>query len=128
MWLHNIVAPAIGVVNPNLTLKVRPSIGYLSSAGGRRTPQYGEPYELHGQVQSLTYTDLMNLNQSGLQLTGIRRAIYLSGDVEGIVRPNRQGGDLIELPDGSVWLVAYVLENYALTSGWVKVAATLQNE
>lgn len=126
MNLHSVAAPIIGVINRNVSIEVRPSIGYTSSAGGRRTPLYGEPFILQGQVQSLTYTDVIVLDR--LQITGIRRAIYLSGDVEGIVRVNQQGGDLLELPDGSVWLVVYVLENYALTSGWVKVAVTMQNQ
>jgi len=124
--LHGIVAPIVGVVNRNLTVTIRPSVGYTSLPGGRRVAAYGEPYSLRGQVQSLTYTDIIVLDR--LQITGIRRAIYLSGSIEGIVRVNQQGGDLVELPDGSIWLVVYVLENYALTSGWVKVAVTMQNE
>ena len=126
MRLHGIVAPVIGAVNRNLKAKIRPSIGYVSSTGGRRIPQYGDPFFLNAQVQSLTYTDIIILDR--LQITGIRRGIYLSGDIEGLMRVNQLGGDLIELPNKSVYLVAYVLENYALTSQWVKVAATLQNE
>jgi hypothetical protein len=126
MRLHGIVAPIVGSINPNITVKIHPSIGYIENSSGVRKPNYGEPFPLLGQVQSLTYTDIITLN--GLNITGIRRAVYLSGDIEGIVRVNQQGGDLIELPDGSVWLVAYVLENYALTSGWVKVAVTMQNQ
>lgn len=124
--LHSIVAPIIGAINPNVPVKVHISDDYTTNASGVRIPKYHKPFILIGQVQSLTYTDIITLN--GLNITGIRRAIILSGDIEGIVRVNQQGGDLLELLDGSVWLVAYVLENYALTSGWVRVAVTMQNQ
>jgi hypothetical protein len=38
----------------------------------------------------------------------------------------QKGGDLITLPDGTLWLTVQVLEDFSVTSGWVKVAATLQ--
>ncbi|WP_322030129.1 hypothetical protein [Paraburkholderia sp. J76] len=31
------------------------------------------------------------------------------------------------LPDGSLWLIALVLENWWLTDGWCKCAVTRQN-
>jgi hypothetical protein len=74
------------------------------------------------QVQALTGRDLQQID--GLNLQGTRRAIYIEGDIEGIVRPTQQGGDLITTPDGSIWLVAMVLETWP---NWCKVAVTLQN-
>jgi len=83
---------------------------------------------LRAQVQALTFRDLTQI--SGLNLNGTRRAIYLSGNVDGVVRPDMKGGDLLTFPDGSVWLVAMQLEAWGAagsTDVWSKVAATLQD-
>ena len=64
----------------------------------------------------------------GLNIQGIRRAIYLNGTVDGINRINRQGGDLIKIasgPNKGTWLVALVLEQFP---DWAKCAVTLQDE
>ena len=47
--------------------------------------------------------------------------------VEGLLRDENDGGDLVTLPDGSVWLVAMLLEDFSLTSGWAKAAITRQD-
>lgn len=126
MNLHGIVSGAIGTVNPFVLATVQRSTGYTTNADGLRTPTY-TTFEISAQVQSLTYTDLVKLDS--LNITGIRRAMYVSGDVEGIIRAGQQGGDLVifpdgTLPEGNTWLCAYVLEHWA---PWVKVALTLQN-
>jgi hypothetical protein len=77
------------------------------------------------QVQPISFRDIQQMD--GLNLNGSRRVFYLSGSVEGHNRPTNQGGDLITFPDGTVWLVAMVLEGYSFSAGWCKVAATLQN-
>lgn len=77
------------------------------------------------QVQALTFRDLTQID--GLNLQGTRRGIYLFGKVDGLVRAENKGGDLIAIADGvhaGIWLVAMVLEQWP---GWVKVAATQQN-
>jgi hypothetical protein len=76
------------------------------------------------QVQTLTFRDLAQLD--GINLQGERRALYLNGSWAGVLRPEVKGGDLVTLPDGSLWLVALVLENWWLTAGWCKCAATRQ--
>ena len=48
-----------------------------------------------------------------------------AGRVAGIYRPLSRGGDMIQLEDGTWWLVNEVLEDFSL-SGWVSVLATLQ--
>ncbi len=63
----------------------------------------------------------------GLNLNGEKRSIYVSGDWKGVARASQQGGDIITMPDGTVWLVVQVLENWFSTAGWAKVAAVLQN-
>jgi hypothetical protein len=73
----------------------------------------------------LTYQDLQKLQ--GLNIAGVRKAGYLYGAWYGTVRSAQKGGDLLTTPDGQVWLVAYVLENWDISAGWTKVCLTLQN-
>lgn len=77
------------------------------------------------QVQPMTNRDLLQLE--GLNLGGEKKAVYTSGDVAGVVRVELKGGDLLDLPDGSVWLVNQTLEDFNLTAGWTKFAITLQD-
>lgn len=77
------------------------------------------------QVQPLTYKDLMQLD--GLNQGGDRKGLYTNGDLNGVIRVQVKGGDLIDLPDGTRWLVNQQLEGWAVTAGWTKVAMTLQN-
>lgn len=125
MNLHLLTRAAVSSVNPSLTLWIQRSTGYTTNSDGSRTPTYAAAVPVKGQVQSLTYNDLQQV--SGLNLQGERRAIYLQGNWEGVARPDGRGGDLITLPDGSIWLVAQVLENWGSTEGWVKVCVTRQN-
>lgn len=75
-----------------------------------------------GQVQALQYRDIQMLE--GLNIQGVERAIYVSGRVDGVIRPDNKGGDLIIMPDGTVWLVSLVLEYWPT---WCKFAVTRQN-
>lgn len=80
---------------------------------------------LLGQVQPITWRDLQQ--NEGINLSGVRWKIYLRGQVDGIIRPERKGGDLITIASGrhqGVWLVAQVLEQFP---DWVCAAITLQN-
>lgn len=122
MNLHGIVAGAIGAINPFISVTVKLSVGYSTNPDGSRTPTYNNT-TLDAQVQALTYTDLVQLDGLGIQ--GVRRAVYLYGDVEGIERVNSKGGDLLIMPDGTVWLVVVVLEHWP---DWCKVAVTLQDQ
>ena len=129
MNLHGLVSGAIGAVNPLVAATVRQSTGYTTNSDGSRVPTY-TTFGVSVQPQALTYTDLVKLD--GLNITGIRRAIYLnvaSGDVEGAVRAQQSGGDVLTFPsgtfpEGNVWLAAYVLEHWP---DWEKIALTLQN-
>jgi hypothetical protein len=77
------------------------------------------------QVQPLGWRDLQQLD--GLNLQGTRRKIYIHGEIDGIVRSENKGGDLIVVASGvnvGTWLVAQVLEAWP---DWCCVAVTLQN-
>lgn len=77
---------------------------------------------ISGQVQPLTFKDIQQLD--GLNIQGTQRAIYFDQAIDGIVRVDRKGGDLVTTPDGKVWLVTLVLEAWP---DWTKVAVTLQD-
>jgi hypothetical protein len=122
--LHSIVAPCVGAVNPNVGVTILPSTGSVTNPDGSRVPSYGTPVSAVAQVQALTYTDLRQLD--GLNITGIRKTMYLYGDVEAIVRVAQQGGTLIQF-NNQTWLVVQVPENWNPMDGWVRVIVTLQN-
>lgn len=124
MNLHNVASQYTATVNPFLTVTIQPSSGYTTNLDGTRVPAYGPTVTAQAQVQSLTYNDTMQMD--GLNLNGERRAIYLNGDWDAVDRPSGTGGDLITFPDGSVWLVAIVLENWSDVDGWVKLGCTRQ--
>lgn len=95
--------------------------------GGQLFPQnpyfdFSTSFNVSAQVQPLSYKDIEHVDS--LNIGGYRRAIYISGRLDALVRMNQKGGDLVILADGTVWLVATVLEQWP---DWVKVAATLQN-
>lgn len=96
MNLHQQAAGAIGSVNPFIPLSIRVSTGYATADDGTRVPSYLPAATVSGQVQALTFRDIQQLD--GLNLQGTRRAIYVNGRVEGLVRVENKGGDLITVP------------------------------
>lgn len=126
MNLHNIANAYVTAVNPNLPGVFRRSTGSTTSADGTRVPTYATGVPLVAQVQALQYKDLMQLD--GLNINGEKRAMYVNGNWEGVSRPANKGGDIITLDgDGSVWLIVLVLENWASSAGWNKIAVVKQN-
>ena len=80
---------------------------------------------VYAQVQPLSASDLRHVDMINLQ--GTHRAIYINGAVHGQVRVGLKGGDLVTLPNGSVWLVQQPLESFYETAGWTKALITLQD-
>ena len=110
-----ILAPVAGLLLAGLLV----SAPAAYALDGRETPANDK-----APVQALTFKDLTQL--SGVNLNGEARAMYINGLIEGVDRPSQRGGDIITLADGSIWLVAHVLENWNATAGWTKVAVTRQ--
>ena len=81
---------------------------------------------LTADIQPVTWRDIQQLN--ALNIQGVRWKAYLFGEVDGLVRPESKGGDLIVIPPGVIhsgtWLVAQILEQW---QDWVCAAITLQN-
>lgn len=125
MNLHGIVSGAIGTVNPPVSGTIKVSTGYTIDATFKQVPAYTTLTGIQMQVQALTYKDLQQLD--GLNLNGTRRAIYVNGKFDGVVRPQLKGGDLFVIASGvnaGTWLCAQVLECWP---DWCKCAVTLQN-
>ncbi len=134
MNLHGLARGAIQAVNPFLRGTVKISAGYSTDDAGNRTPLY-DPIvsSIPMQIQPLSFRDLTLIE--GLNLQGTRRRIYLGGKLDGLVRADGKGGDIVAFPPGppgvdkfpfgTIWLVAMVLEQWP---DWCAVAATLQNE
>jgi hypothetical protein len=123
MNLNNIVSGVISSVNPWMTIGIQSSTGYTVNPDGTQVPTYNN-YTMPGQVQALQYNDLMQV--SSLNIQGERRALYLNGSWDGVVRADGKGGDVITLPDGSKWLVVFLFEDWSLNDGWVKLCITRQ--
>jgi hypothetical protein len=122
MNLHAVAGPLVASINPSTPLQLQRSTGATIGGDGKQTPTYAAPVTVMGQVQALTYDDIHQLDYLNIQ--GIRRAISLEGNWESLDRSRNKGGDLITFPDGSIWLVAHVLERWP---HFVKVAVTLQD-
>jgi hypothetical protein len=119
-----------GAVLPGTTI-----VGLGSGGGGPGTYTVSEgqtvpsiamssSLTLLAQVQALSTRDLRQIE--GLNLQGTLKAVYLNGALNGGVRVQLKGGDIVQFPDGSVWLVTLVPEPWALTAGWTKMICTLQ--
>lgn len=126
MNLHSIVQGGIGAVNPYRMGTIQLSIGSATIKSGKRTPEYSPPITSKMQVQALTTKDIAHLD--ALNVAGSTHTIYVSGRLEGLIRSENKGGDLIVLLTGNlagrVWLVTAVLEDWP---DWTKVSVTLQN-
>ncbi len=123
MNLHGIVSGAIGTVNPLVTVQLLRSIGATTADDGTRIPKFAPPENVSAQIQALTFTDLQQLD--GLNIQGERRAVYINGRADAVLRPSKKGGDLIITPDKRRWLIVLPLEYWP---DWCKFAITLQNE
>lgn len=126
MNLHRIVSGAVGAVNPRIYVSVQVSLGDSVNADFTTTPKFAPAVTVLAQVQPVTWRDIQQIE--GLNLQGTRKSIYLNGQIDGLVRPTNQGGDIITFPDGTVWLVAMILEAFNITAGWTKAAITQQNQ
>jgi hypothetical protein len=82
---------------------------------------------LQAQIQPMAWKDIQQLE--GLNIEGVRWKVFLNGQIDGLVRRERKGGDLIIIPRGhrhaGQWLCVQVLEQWP---DWVSAAITLQSD
>jgi hypothetical protein len=122
--LHGVVSGAIAAVNPFETGSIQTSAGTTTDDDGTQVPQYNPAVVLPMQVQPLQYRDIVHLD--GLNIQGVSHKIYISGRVDGIIREQQKGGDLISIAGGlnkGLYLVSLVLEYWP---DWCCVAVILQ--
>ena len=122
MNLHSTVSGAIGAVSPLQQITIQLSTGATTGPSGKRTPVYGAPISATAQIQALQYNDIVQAE--GMQIEGVRRKLYIQGHVDGLVRANNKGGDIVTLADGTVWLVAMIAEHWPT---WTCAIITLQD-
>lgn len=123
MNLHQRVSGIIARVNPMQTVTVRHSTGWTQNPDFTRVPSYSTTTML-AQIQALTAAELTQVD--GLNLQGEKLAIYVNGNLEGVSRPDNAGGDLVTLPDASVWLVVLVDEDWNRMAGWTRAVIVRQ--
>lgn len=121
MNLHGIVSPYVGTVNPLTPVIIERSTGYTVDASHKQVPSYAAPVTVMGQVQSLTFSDLQQTE--GLNIQGERRAVYINGRSDGLIREDRKGGDRVTW-NGILWLNVHVLEYWP---DWCKFVITRQD-
>ena len=124
MNLSNIVGSYVAAVNPWVTASIQPSQGYATNDDGKRVPAYRAATDIQVQMLPLQYNDLIQV--SGLNIQGERKAMYANGEWDAVVRSTQEGGDLVTLPDGSVWLLVFQFEDWNATAGWTKFCVTRQ--
>ena len=113
-------------VNPNIDATLLRANGYTTDATGHRTPNT-RAIQVKAQVQALTARELAQMD--GLNVEGVMRAVYLYGDIEGVVRADSKGGDVLEFRETPYsfvrsWRVVTVLETWP---EWCKVAVVMQS-
>lgn len=125
MNLRGMANPATQTVNANIDVVWVQNTGYTTNDAGKRTPTTST-LTLKGNVQALDAGDLRHTDSINLQ--GVTRAVYLYGNIQGIVRADGKGGDILQFPQvpGSTnqnWLVYHVSETWP---DWCKVLVVLQ--
>ena len=123
MNLRAIANGLTSAVNPNIAATLLLSNGYTTAGDGTQTPAYNGPYSVIIQRQDVTVDDLKHLD--ALNVQGSTATMFMSGNLDAIVRVSSKGGDLVTMPDGTVWLVTTVLERWP---DWVRAAVKLQNQ
>jgi hypothetical protein len=115
----------INTVNPAVPIMIQVSLGSTVNPDGTPVPQYASPITVSGQVQPLSQQDLRQVE--ALNLQGTLRAIYINGNVDGVIRVVAKGGDLMTVlsgPNSGIYLVTHVEEAWA---DWSKSICTLQD-
>lgn len=131
--LRRIANSAIQIINTDIWIEWRKSLGSIPREDGLPIPQYAEPKQIRANVQALAGSDLMH--ESDLNQTSTMRKVYLwsnfdAGEKLTVGTPNQVGGDLLifpQVPKGlnCVWLITQINEQW---KKWACVNVVLQND
>ncbi len=123
MNLNAIAGGVVSAISPPVVLKIQISTGPgKTGSDGGRSPTYADPVYAPGNLCPMSYTDIVQAD--GMQIQGVRSKLYINAQIEGLVRSKNRGGDLVTLPDGSVYKVALILEAWP---NWTSCIVTLQD-
>lgn len=122
MDLNGIANLAAEVVNPNIPVSIQASTGYTIGSGLKQVPTYASAVSGYAQVQELSSSELKQVE--GLNIQGVMRKLYLRSPLNGVIRPDGKGGDLVTIA-GQIWLVVKTLELWPL---WCAVLIVLQEQ
>ena len=122
MNLRGIANNISRTINPNIAVTVFESDGYTIGAGQRQVPAYKAPVSGYGNLQALDGDDLKQME--GLNIQGKIKALFLYGELAGVIRPDSKGGDKVVI-NSQTWLVVRVLEGWR---DWCKLAIVLQGD
>lgn len=120
MNLRGVATQFTSIINPQITVTITASTGYTTADDGSQMPSYAAPVTTSAQVQQLTAREIQHMD--ALNIQGNLRKVWLNGNWNGIIRPKRQGGDLMSF-NGQNWLIVEVLEAWP---DWCSVVVALQ--
>lgn len=131
--LRRIANSAIQIINTDIWVEWRKSLGSIPREDGLPIPQYAEPKQIRANVQALAGSDIIHEND--LNQSSIMRKVYLwsnfdAGEKLTVGTPNQVGGDLLifpQVPKGlnCVWLITQINEQW---KKWACVNVVLQND
>lgn len=127
MNVFGIANAAVQIVNRNIPATWRRSEGYTIDEAGLQIPQYIDT-DVSVQSQAVSGDSLAFTN--GLDIQGVMRSVYMYGNVQGVVRSDERGGDLLIFPQtprdpAQVWKIVTVVETWP---DWAHVIAVLQTD
>lgn len=132
MNLHGIVRPAINSVNPDKTALYLRSVGNTVNADFSQTPTYAPGVPVRVQIQPLDKEGLQHVEK--LNMTGVFRTLFVFGNMQGIVRVQAKGGDLLKFAPFQgeavqTWKVVEPDGPWDVNDGgWTKIIVVLQTD
>jgi hypothetical protein len=123
MNLHDVVAGAIGSVNPHETVTIWRCTG-VSVTKGVVSPVYA-PLTRRAQIQQPSPSDLQQNERVARAHHSLKAWINVPADT--VNRNAQTAEDIIERDDGSYWLIVGIREAYE-RAGWISVLAVEQLE
>lgn len=123
MNLHDVVAGAIGSVNPHETVTIWRCTG-VNTVKGVVTPVYA-PLTRRAQIQQPSPSDLQQNERVARAEHSLKAWINVPADT--INRNAQTAGDIIQRDDGTYWLIVAIREAFE-RAGWLSVLCVEQLE
>jgi hypothetical protein len=128
MNLQAITEGVIAAVNTPVLVSIQVSIGQGKDAAFNPIATYAPAVSVFVDLQAETYSDMVHAD--GLTIAGERWKMYITSEVDGLVRAENKGGDIVTVTDptspwnGYVFLTVLVTEHW---QGWTSCLLTLQD-